>query len=233
MPNPGYPDWQRVQYASGSLIDSGNTVLSSVYNSPLINVQNWNQIVFNMFDDDNGFHYVDVNWYATAGAGITVATSEFGFPQYPGGIWVTTVKAPYMQYTITPDTGSHTFGTVWNIYGSVPQFTTYQTKGAGWQNMSFSQALAANATFTSSIRPWYEGEVLLNATASAGGACKGDIYYHDPNGNFDQHFYSFNVPASGNLVPNKIWLPPYHTKVKLSNGASAQTVAVEMIPAGP
>lgn len=233
MSNVGYQDWQRVQYASGSLLDSGNKVVSAPYTSPVINVQNWNQLVFNMYSDDSAFHYVDFNWYETSALGLTVMSSEFGFAQFPGGVWVTTVKAPYVQYTINPGVGTFTFGQVWSLYGSVPQFTSYQTKGAGWQNMSQVQALAANQVLTSAVLPWYEGRILIDPQRTTTGACKLEFLYHDPNGNSDNVFYTLATQQGVNANPNDIWFPPYHVKVRYTNGATAQTVNLGLIPAGP
>lgn len=95
---------------------------------------------------------------------------------------------------------------------------------------SANPALLANGNTTINIPTWYNGPVVVSALADAAANALVVFDYWDAANQTYIEFAQFGMPGQYLNQPQQITFPPNPTRVRIFNGATAQTVELYITP---
>lgn len=226
----GYPDWQRVQYASGGLIGHISGTFTTAQVVGPINVQSWNQLLVEGRWGAGDNYTVDAQWFSDNGVTLLPPTTQACFSSFSAMPWGVPVLGPFVELTINPVAGTAFANTSVYVYGSSPIYTPGALKDSSLASDNFTQVAAANTNYNQGLIQWYNGRMMVDAFTSAGGPCTVELDYFDPRISGYRRFWQASVPASGQMNPNVVQIPPYPVQLIIQNGGTAQTVNVNLTP---
>lgn len=111
-------------------------------------------------------------------------------------------------------------------YGMTSHTSLYDLYNGKHLIFQESPALGANGTNTTVIPTWYHGEAMLSVNADAPANAQIVLdYWESANGTFLQ-FAQFGIAGLFANQPQRVTFPPNPVRVRLFNGATAQTIDV-------
>lgn len=111
-------------------------------------------------------------------------------------------------------------------YGMLQHVNIYDLYTGPPSLFTFSGALAANGNTTQFISQWYAGPVEIAALGDAAGPCLIVIDYYDGSAGTYKELLQFGMPGQNVNGITRMTFPPNPIRVRIFNGATAQTVEV-------
>lgn len=137
-----------------------------------------------------------------------------------------------MQIIVVPHGPVATQGLQVGIYGMNGHTNMYDLYMGKHTLFSGSFGLAANGNTTQFVGPWYNGPVTVSALADNAANAQVVFDYYDGGNASYLEFAQFGMPGQYLNQPQQIFFPPNPVRIRMFNGATAQSVELYVAASG-
>lgn len=229
MTTPGYPDWERVQFAAGAIVISFRQAITVNTTLQAVNVSAWPFINI-AFSTPSGSdtYQLQVNFFQDEGRTEEIATTSVTLNSDMQGFWCIPTETPWMSATIVPKAGGNNTQIVVVLYGSQEVSTNWQFDTFSTPLINASPALGVSGTASFFTFTLFSGMALLHADTAGAGTFEVDVAYFDFGANAYVTYLRHPGKSSTNALQESIPLLYAQTRITITNGSTAQTVNVSL-----